>query len=175
MRRTRSLTLCALFAALTVVCAQIQIPIQPVAMSMALLAVHLTAALLTPAQAAAVTGVYLLMGALGLPVFTGFRGGFAVLMDRTGGYIAGYVLCAWLTGTMIRRAGRSWGCMTLAMAAGTLACYALGTVWFMLLTSVPLWTALTLCVIPFIPGDAAKILLAAALARRLERPLKRIT
>ena len=58
MRRTRSLTLCALFAALTVVCAQIQIPIQPVAMSMALLAVHLTAALLTPAQAAAVTGVY---------------------------------------------------------------------------------------------------------------------
>ena len=170
MRRTRTLTICALFTALTAVCAQIQIPMQPVMLNLALLAVHLASALLTPSQASAAMLAYLLMGALGLPVFAGFRGGFGVLLDRTGGYIAGYVLSAWLAAWIIRRRGIAWTCA--ALSAGTLACYTAGTAWFMLLTSTPLWTSLTLCVIPFIPGDIMKILLAALLARRLRAPLK---
>ena len=173
MRNTRRMILCALFAALCAVCAQIQIPMQPITMSLALLAVHLAGALLSPGQAAMAMAVYLLMGAMGLPVFSGFRGGMGVLLDRTGGYVLGYVLCAWL-GSKLRQ-GRCGGVRSvLAMAAGTLACYGLGTVWFMLLTKMPLWTSLTLCVFPFIPGDAAKILMATLLAKRLHMPLKRI-
>lgn len=174
MHKTRRMTLCALFTALCAVCAQIMIPTQPVAMNLALLAVHLAGALLSPGQALWSMTAYLLMGALGLPVFAGFRGGMGVLLDRTGGYILGYAGCAWLESRLLEGRKSSIPRMVFSMAVGTLLCYLLGTVWFMLLTATPLWTSLSLCVLPFLPGDAAKILLAALLARRLRIPLMKI-
>ena len=173
MRNTRQMTLCALFAALCAACAQIQIPTQTAAMSLALLAVHLCGALLPPSQALTAMVVYLLMGALGLPVFSGFRGGIGVLLDRSGGYIIGYVACAWLGSRLMQGQSSPWR-MLMAMGVRTLACYALGTAWFMVITSSPLWTSLTLCVIPFIPVDIAKIALAVLLTKRLRTPLRRL-
>lgn len=169
MRKTQMLTLSALFTALCAVCAQIQIPLQPVQINLALLAVHLTAAMLPPRYAVLSLGAYLMLGAMGLPVLTGFRGGIGVLLDRTGGYMLSYLPCAVLESWLMHRGKMTRLRMILAMALGTLMCYAAGTAWFMLLTATPLWTSLTLCVLPFIPGDAVKIALTVGLARRLKR------
>lgn len=169
MRKTQMLTMSALFTALCAVCAQIQIPLQPVQINLALLAVHLAAAMLPPRYAALSLGAYLMLGAMGLPVLTGFRGGIGVLLDRTGGYMLSYLPCAVLESGMMHRGSGSRLRMSLAMTLGTLLCYAAGTAWFMLLTATPLWTSLTLCVLPFIPGDGVKIALAVGLAGRLKR------
>lgn len=169
MRKTQMLTLSALFTALCAVCAQIQIPLQPVQINLALLAVHLAAAMLPPRYAAFSLGAYLMLGAMGLPVLTGFRGGIGVLLDRTGGYMLSYLPCALLESWLMHRGNVKRLRMCLTMALGTLLCYAAGTAWFMLLTATPLWTSLTLCVLPFIPGDAVKVALAAGIALRMRK------
>ena len=165
-RRIRRMILCALFAALTAVCSQIAIPMPwGVPVNLALFAVYLAGALLGPVWGMASQLVYLVLAAVGVPVLAGLGGGPAVLFGRTGGYVIGYLLAALLTGVLAPR-GASARRLAGAMAAGCLGCYALGTVWFMAITGISLWQSLALCV-PFLPGDAAKIALAAALGRKL--------
>ena len=158
----------AVFAALIAVCAQIQIPLPIAPVNLALLPVHLAAVLLRPRATLASTAAYALLGLMGLPVFTGMRGGPGVLFGPTGGFILGYCLCSLVTSRLVR-GGRSYPRLCLAMTCGTLCCYAQGTLWFMLLTGTGLLPALGWCVLPFVPGDAAKILLGAALAGRMRR------
>lgn len=171
---TKHLALCAVFAALTAVCSQIQIPLAVIPVNLALFSVHLCAALMKKRYAALSMTVYLLMGLAGLPVFVGFQGGAGVLFGRTGGYIIGYVASAYLTALLMEKVGRAWWQAALFMAVGVLACYAFGTAWYMALTKTPLWLSLSYCVFPFLPGDAVKITLAVLLAGRLEKPLKRV-
>ena len=129
-----SIAFCALMAALTAVCSQIQIPLPMVPINLALFAVHLSGALLGPAGGALSVAVYVLLGMIGVPVFAGFRAGPAVLFGKTGGYILGYFLCAWLVGFLSRRRPYTFPRLCLAMAAGVFVCYFFGTVWFMALT-----------------------------------------
>lgn len=166
------LCLCALFAALTAVCTQIQIPMWPVPITLSLLPVLLCASLMKKSYAAVAMLVYMLMGLIGLPVFTGMAGGPGKLLGVTGGYIIGYIPCAFLAAWIIEKWGRSYWKQCLAMAVGVLACYAFGTVWFMITKHAGLWSSLTMCVIPFLPGDAVKILLAAFLGKRLEKAVR---
>ena len=170
---TRQLALCAVFAALTAVCSQIQIPLAVIPINLALFSVHLCALLMKKQYATLSMTVYLLMGLVGLPVFVGFQGGAGVLFGRTGGYIIGYVASAFLTALIVEKWGRAWWQAALAIVAGVAACYALGTAWYMALTRSPLWLSLTYCVFPFLPGDAVKLALAVLLAGRLEKPLKK--
>lgn len=170
---TKTLVLCAVFAALTAVCSQIQIPLAVIPINLALFSVHLCALLMKKQYAALSMTVYLLMGLIGLPVFVGFQGGAGVLFGRTGGYIIGYVASAFLTALMLEKWGRAWWKAALSIAAGVAACYAFGTAWYMALTKSPLWLSLTYCVFPFLPGDAVKMALAILLAGRLEKPLRR--
>lgn len=160
------MVLCALFAALTAVCAQVTIPVGPVPVSLSLLPVLLCGALLRPGEAALSMAAYLLMGLFGLPVFSGMTGGPGKLMGPTGGFIAGYIPCAALTALILLR-GRGLLRTALAMAAGTLACYALGTVWFTVAAGRDIGEALSVCVLPFLPFDAVKIAIAAAVAHRM--------
>ncbi len=166
----RMLAACALMAALTAVCSQLQIPLPMVPINLALFAVHLTGVLLGARWGALAMTAYVLLGFAGVPVFSGFSSGPAVLFGKTGGYIAGYVLCAFLVGRMTGTKSPSFTRLCLAMAAGTAGCYALGTGWFMLLTRMDLPVTLSYCVIPFLPGDLAKIILAALMVLRLRRP-----
>lgn len=169
---TQKMTLAALMCALICVCSQIQIPLPPVPLSLSLLAVYLAGSLLGPSWSAAAAGAYVLLGAAGLPVYAGFAGGVSVLFGPTGGFLLGYIACAWLCGSIVRRFGFSRRALILSMSAGTLACYLPGALWFMLLTGMDLSGTLAACVLPFLPGDALKVLLAAALARRMEKPLR---
>ncbi len=170
---TVQLVLCALFAALTAVCAQITIPIGPVPVSLSLLPVLLCGALLDAKYAVLSMAVYMLLGLAGAPVFSNMTGGAAKLFGVTGGYIIGYLPCVALTALLIGKRGRGWVWQCLAMAIGVLVCYAFGTVWFMLTKHTDLMTSLNLCVLPFLPFDAVKIALAAFLSTRLYGPMKK--
>ena len=164
------LALAALFAALTAVCSQIQIPLPYIPINLALFAVHLSGLLLGSKWAGLAQLVYLLLGLIGLPVFSGFGSGPAILFGRTGGYIIGYVLCALIDGHAYKK-DLSYPMLFLHLILGTLVCYTFGTIWFMFLTKMSLALSLSYCVLPFLPGDAIKIALALVLARRLQKPL----
>ena len=168
---TRSLVLTALMAALTAICSQIQIPLPMIPINLALFAVHLSGALLGWKYGALSMVVYALLGVIGAPVFAGFGSGPAVLFGKTGGYILGYILCALIVGALSRKFAFSFKNLCLEMLLGVAVCYAFGTIWFMVLTGMNLATSMSYCVIPFLPGDAVKILLAAFLALRLRKPL----
>lgn len=171
-KTTMLLTMAALLCALCAVLSQIQIPIPPVPISLSLLAVYLCGALLGSRWGAAAVCCYLVLGAAGLPVFAGFAGGVSALFGPTGGFLFGYIPCAWIVGTAASRFGFSRRALALSMALGTLACYMPGAAWFMLVTGGNLSAALTACVLPFIPGDILKIALAVMLCLRLEKPLR---
>ena len=115
---------------------------------------------------------YILLGAVGAPVFALFRGGADVLLGPTGGYIAGFVFTALTTGYAADRWGERLGVIVPAMALGVLLCYTFGTVWFMSVYTrdgggLSVLTALSWCVFPYLVPDGIKIVLAALLVRRL--------
>ncbi len=167
MMRIRSLTAAALFAALTAVFSQIAIPTPwMVPVNLAICSVFLAGAVLGARWGMASQLVYLALGVCGLPVFSGFRGGAQALLSPTGGYLTGYVLAALVVGILANRWHFCGGRM-LAMLCGLVLCYGLGTAWFMVSTASTLSHALTLCVLPFLPGDALKIAVSAVLAKRL--------
>ena len=168
---TKRMILYALFAALTAVCSMISIPLPftPVPINLATLSFFLAGGLLGSKGGAVSQLVYVFVGAVGLPVFSGFTGGVGILTGPTGGYILGYVVGAWLIGLLIEKFGHSYIKSVVSMIAGLAVCYILGTLWFMHLTSMGLIESLFLCVIPFLIGDGIKIAAGAILVNKLHR------
>ena len=161
----------AMGAALIAVCSWLSIPMT-VPVTMQTFAVCLVAALFGWKAGLYAVACYIMLGAVGLPVFSGFRGGFGVLLGPTGGYIAGFLLTALAVGLSAERFGRRPGVLIPAMVLGVLLCYVFGTAWFMVVYTrangpVSILTALSLCVFPFLLPDALKIRLAAFLTRLL--------
>ena len=113
--------------------------------------------------------VYLLLGIIGLPVFAGGKAGLGVLFGPTGGYLIGFVVAAFVIGKLValkNRPGFAWICLSLA--AGTAVIYALGVLQLSLVARLTPLKALTVGVLPFLPGDAVKIVLTALIARKLQ-------
>lgn len=120
-------------------------------------------------------GLYLLIGIIGVPVFSGFSGGFQKLAGVTGGYLVGYLPCAYMSGEGAEKRERiGWWYHPLMMIAGTALLYLVGTVNFMLHTGNGLGAALALCVVPFLIGDAVKIAAAALLTVPVRKAVKLI-
>lgn len=169
--------LAALFAALTAVFSQIALPLPftPVPINLAILAVFLAGGLLGPRFGTISQLVYIALGLTGLPVFSQFTGGPAILFGPTGGYILGYALCALTVGLLFDRLSQDVDHSTMKsasyFAAGLFLCYLPGTLWFMFLTGNGLAVSLTSCVLPFLPGDALKIIAASLLVKRLRPTL----
>ena len=161
-------------AAVLCVLAPWKIPVGPIPITLASFGVYLAAGLLGPVEGTAAVTVYVLLGAIGLPVFAGFRAGVGVLAGATGGYIVGFVVGALLTSLIITRWGLAWWKQALAMVLGVAVCYAIGTAWFMHLTGRGLVSCMSICVLPFIPFDLAKIAVSVVLSLRLRQPMKRI-
>lgn len=157
----------ALFAALTGVLSQLAIPLPGlVPLSLATFAVYLAVMVLDWKEAAASMAVYLLLGAVGIPVFSGF-GSLGRLIGPTGGYLIGYLACALTAGLILARTGRRVIPCAAALVLGTVVLYAIGTVWYMVQTGSALGPALAGCVLPFLPGDCLKIALAVPVGGRL--------
>lgn len=168
--KTTYTVLCGLFASLTAVCSLITIPLPftPVPINLGTLAVFLSGGLLGRKYGTISITIYILMGAVGLPVYAGFAGGIGILAGPTGGFFAGYLAAAFLIGWLMETSckGQSILCAVF-MALGLLACYGLGTLWFMVNTGTGLWSALAACVFPFLPADALKISAAVLLVQKL--------
>lgn len=171
---TINLTLCAFFAALLAVCSQIQIPLPMIPINLALFAVYLAATVLGSKRGTLAVLVFLILGIIGVPVFAGFKGGPAVLFGKTGGYLAGYLFTAFFTGFLCEQFGYQFWKLCLFMAIGLLTCYVFGTIWFMKLSGNPLALSLSYCVLPFLPGDAVKIGLAAALTKPVRERMPKL-
>ena len=172
--QTKDAAMIAVCAAVMAVCSWISIP-AAVPFTMQTFGVFLAVGLLGGRNGTLAVVIYLLLGAAGLPVFSGFTGGIGHLFGATGGYIIGFVFSALLMWLMEHLLGRSLKALVASMIAGLLVCYAFGTAWFMVVYardsgSIGLITALSWCVFPYVIPDALKILLAAIMTRRL-RPL----
>lgn len=163
--KLREMCFIALMAAVICVCAPFSINVGPVPISLCSFTVYLAGALLGMKKGTAAVLIYILLGAVGLPVFSNFGAGFSKIAGATGGFIIGYLPCAALTGLGAdliakKRAGK-W-MYPVSMLIGTAVLYAMGTAWFMhVLTGKTLSAALSACVIPFLAGDAIKIALAS--------------
>jgi biotin transport system substrate-specific component len=156
-------------SALVAVCAHGTLPLYftPVPLSLAPFAVLLLGLMLRPPLAAATLGAYLVEGALGLPVFASTPsapGGLAHLLGPTGGYLLSYPLAAASIAFLVRRTDRSFVAAALSAAAGSLFILFCGTAWLAVLTHASVQSVLTLAVLPFLPGDALKVVAGAALA-----------
>ena len=174
--KIRKLTYVALFAVVMAICAQIMIP-GPVPFTMQTFGVFIAVGVLGGQLGSAAVFLYLLMGAVGLPVFAGMKGGLGALVGVTGGYIFGFLASALVMWGMEKLIGRKPWALAVAMVAGLLACYALGTGWFLLVYTrntgaIGLWAVLLKCVIPYIIPDLIKAALALALCSRLSAALK---
>lgn len=169
----RDMTVTALMAAVLCITAPFTLPIGAIPLSLASFVVYLTAALLGAKRGCAGILVYLLVGAVGLPVFSGFTGGIGVLAGPTGGFLVGYLFCTGIIGLMTDRWGEKRWVYPLSMVAGTLVLYAVGTVWFMVQSGHTAGAAMGLCVTPFLMGDGVKILCCVAVAYPLKKLLKK--
>ena len=170
-RRTKDMVLIALFAATIAICAWISIP-TTVPFTMQTFGVFLALGVLGGRRGALAVCVYLLLGAVGAPVFAGGNAGIGALFGSTGGYMLSWLAAAAVMGAMEAALGRKTWVLALAMVLGLALCYALGTAWFMAVYArstgpVGLWTALGWCVFPFILPDLGKIALALAVQKRL--------
>lgn len=168
---TKKIILCALFAALTSVLSQISIPLPftPVPINLATVSVFMAGGLLGAKEGAISQAIYVIIGAIGVPVFANFTAGFSIVVGPTGGYIAGYIISAIIVGIIVRKLGDNIYSYIVAMSVGILGCYLVGTAWFMYLTKSELIEALFMCVVPFLFGDILKIILSAFLVKKLKK------
>ena len=171
-KRIHSMALAGVMAAVLCVLAPFSLPVGPIPISFTTLLLYLALYGLGWKLGTVSCLVYVLLGAVGMPVFAGYQGGFAVLAGPTGGYIAGYLPMVVVAGLAIDRGQARW-IQLLGLVAGTALCYLMGTAWFCCSTGSSLQGALILCVVPFLPGDMLKIGAALAagpgLRRRMER------
>lgn len=163
----------AMFAAFICVCSTLlAVDIGKVPVTMQTFAVCLTAAMLGWKRGTMSVIVFILLGAVGLPVFANGSGGLEVLSGSTGGYIIGFVFTALIVGLTADKFDRKLIPLVLSMVVGILVCYAFGTPWFMFVTKMDFVTSLGYCVTPFLIFDAIKIVLATVIVNRLSKVVK---
>lgn len=138
------------------------INVGPIPLSLATLALYIIASLCSPKTTVAAMAVYISLGAVGLPVFSNFTGGFEKIAGVTGGYIIGYLPCAFIISMILYKHSNKW-LYPAAMMAGTAVLYLFGTVWFCYATGTGFIKALSVCVLPFLIGDGIKIAAASIL------------
>ncbi|HAP21215.1 MAG TPA: biotin transporter BioY [Lachnospiraceae bacterium] len=171
--KTLDMAYIGLFAVVIAICSWISIP-TVVPFTLQTFAVFLAVAVLGGKRGTLSVIVYVLLGAVGLPVFSGFKGGIGVLLNTTGGYIIGFIFSALLMWAFEKAFGKKAWALILSMILALALCYAFGTIWFMIVYAnnvgaVGLSAVLGWCVIPFVIPDLIKIALAFILSIRISR------
>ena len=173
---TTDIVFISLSAALIAICSWISFPLT-VPVTLQTFAVFTAVGLLGLKRGTWAVFVYILLGAIGLPVFANFKGGFGVLIGSTGGYIIGFIFSALVVGIITKIFGKKTLVLIISMIAGLLVCYIFGTAWFMYVYAhktgaIGLTSVLSLCVFPFIIPDAVKIALAVIVVNRVSKQVK---
>ena len=161
----------ALMTAVTCILAPMSLPIGPVPISFTNLAIYLSLYLLGWKKGTISYLIYLLLGLVGLPVFSGFTGGPAKLAGPTGGYIIGFIVMAVIAGLVIDNCHKPL-IQLVGMIAGTIVCYLFGTVWFCIVADSTFKAALGICVIPFIPADLIKMIIAMIIGPMIKKRIR---
>lgn len=176
LSKTRRITTIAMMTALICILAPLTIPIpfSLVPLSLCNFALFLSAYLLGWKYSTLSCILYLLIGAVGIPVFSGFGSGVGKLAGPTGGYLIGYLLTTLIAGLFIDKfdGKRAWS--FLGMALGTLGTYALGTIWLAFQGHMTFAAALMAGVVPFIPGDIIKALCACAIGPVIRKRVMKV-
>ena len=163
------IALCGIFAALTGVCAVISIPFGPVPINMAHIAIFLSAWFLTPGLSFITQIIYILLGLVGLPVFSGFSAGLGHILGPTGGFIMAYPVVACLSSYIFKMKKLKGAVrIILGLLIGWLLEYLVGTAYYSVITSTQPTVALTVCVVPFILGDVCKSLIIYITCRKIK-------
>ena len=167
-------TMCALFVAFISICSQIAIHIGPIPISMSLLAIFMAGLILGMKYGTLSVIVYILLGITGIPVFAGAKGGFAVILGPTGGFLIGYILCTFIVGFVAERFNNKKIYIVIGMVISVVVCYIPGVLWYCFITGNTFEMSLKLCVIPFIPGDVIKIIISLILYSKISKRLNSI-
>jgi len=157
----RKLTISGVMAAVICVFAPWAFQAGAVPVTLATLAVYIAGAVLGEKYGTISVLIYILLGCVGMPVFSGFTGGLSIIAGVTGGYIIGYIPCVYICGVIIRIARKKLWAYPAAMAAGTAVLYVFGTLWYTWQTGNAFVSGLIICVVPFLPGDIIKIVMAS--------------
>jgi biotin transport system substrate-specific component len=170
-----NITVTGLFAAIIIVLAQLSIPIQPIPFTLAVFAIFLTGALLPPKNAGLAVLIYLILGAIGLPIFAGQKGGIGVLFGATGGFLIAYPLMALAISVCADKIKfNRIVALSIGMITAMAICYSLGSVWFMFVVKASFIKAMTACVIPFIPFDLLKAALAITFSLAVRKAIPQL-
>ena len=173
---TKNISYIAMCNALITVCAWIAVP-SVVPFTLQTFAVAAAGGLLGAKRGTLSVLIYILLGAIGLPVFASFKSGAEVILGATGGYVIGFLFLALISGFAAERFGRKMRVLIPSMLAGGAVCYAFGTVWYICIYSantgsIGIISVLLKCVFPFIIPDIIKIMLAALCVKKLIRFVK---
>lgn len=173
--KTKSMVIIALMAAVTCILGPLSlaIPISPVPISLTNLAVYFTVYVLDRKRGTISYLLYLLIGLVGVPVFSAFTGGPSKLFGPTGGYLIGFIFMAYICGFFIDKWPSKLYMHFIGMVLGTAVCYLFGTVWLAYQAGMGFYAALGAGVIPFIPGDLVKIIIALIAGPVIRKQLRR--
>lgn len=171
--KTYDIVYIAVFAVIMAICSWISIP-AAVPFTLQTFGVFIAVGVLGGKRGSLSVLVFMLLGAIGIPVFANFSGGIGVLAGPTGGYIIGFLFSALLMWAMEKLPGKKSVMQIVSMIAGLIVCYAFGTVWFVIVYGrmngpIGFTAALASCVVPFIIPDIIKIALAYVLSRKLRK------
>lgn len=169
---TKSLVITGMSAAVIAVLAQIALPMPSgVPVTLQTFAIALTGAVLGAKLGTAATGVYILLGAAGVPVFSGFSGGLTVLVGKTGGFIWGFLFLALLCGAGSMVKNKAAGCGLGAI--GLAACHLLGILQFQLLMNMGFGESALLVSVPYLIKDVVSVAMAFVLGVQIRKQLLR--
>lgn len=167
--KAQKIALTGILAAVICILSPFSVPVGAIPVSLATFAIYIAASTVKTKSSVSAVIIYILLGAAGLPVFSSFQGGLHIITGVTGGYIIGYIPCALIIGLLINKYENKKFIYALSFVLGTVACYAVGTAWYMIQTNSSFTAAVSVCVLPFIIGDVIKISAATALGYVLRK------
>lgn len=172
---TKQLALVGLMTAVICILGPLSIiiPISPVPISLGMLGIYFVLCVLGMKLGTISIIIYVLLGLVGLPVFSGFTGGAGKLFGPTGGYIIGYLFMALICGFFLDHWKQNLPMQILGMILGTAVCYFFGTAWLAYQASMNFSAALAAGVLPFIPADCIKLVLAMVIGSQLRKRLNK--
>jgi biotin transport system substrate-specific component len=178
-KKLYDITLVALFSAIIVICSLISVP-SAIPFTLQTFAVFLSLCVLGAEKGILSIVIYIILGLVGLPVFSGFNSGLGALLNVTGGYISGFVFSGFTfwAFTALLKIKNTEILKAVASFAGLLICYIFGTGWYILMfmnsgEKISIASGVTACVVPFIIPDILKILLAVSVSKKIEKALKK--
>ncbi|MBA5850999.1 biotin transporter BioY [Clostridium sp. cel8] len=168
---TYEMSIIGIMSAVMCILGPLSIPIGVVPITLTNLAIYFSLYILGAKKGTISYIIYMLIGFAGLPVFSNFTGGAPKLFGPTGGYLIGFILMALISGFFIDTFSDKWYLCFIGMILGTAICYVLGTIWLSYQTHISLSAALAVGVLPFIPGDIIKILIATFIGPKIRKRL----